>query len=281
MIRTAAGTRAPSDMNHSPCRVTTLGPRTSRYGLCVPVINEGARLHAQLARMRAVAETVDVVIADGGSTDGSVDPDTLRDFGVRAIIATHGSGGLSTQLRHAFSYALDAGYEGVATMDGNNKDDPDAVPLMLRALDFGFDHVQGSRFISGGRAVNTPWVRAAAIRLVHAPAISLAAGRRYTDSTNGCRAYSRRLLLDHRVAPLRPIFQRYELPYYLAVRAAQLGYRVIEVPVTRRYPAGRVPTKIRPLVGHVGILAALWAVWRRRYDPPESAEKRTAPCPSA
>ncbi|MFZ5863959.1 MAG: glycosyltransferase family 2 protein [Nitrospirota bacterium] len=269
-------TAAARNTNRAPANVTGLAPRASRYALCIPVINEGARLHAQLDRMRAVAATVDIVIADGGSTDGSTDPDRLRGFGVRALVTTRERGGLSAQLRSAFAHALDAGYEGIATMDGNNKDDPEAVPLMLRALDFGFDHVQGSRFIRGGRAVNTPWIRLAAIRLLHAPAISLAAGARYTDTTNGCRAYSRRLLLDPRVAPLRQTFQRYELPYYLAVRAAQLGYRVIEVPVTRRYPRHGVPTKIRPVTGHLGILAALWAVWRRRYDPTESTAVRLA-----
>ena len=37
--------------------------------------------------------------------------------------------------------------------------------------------------------------------------------------------------------PLRDIFVGYELHYYLAIRAARLGFRVTETPVTRRYPA--------------------------------------------
>lgn len=259
--------------------VTTLAPRASRYCLCVPVINEGARLHAQLARMHKLADTIDVLIADGGSTDGSVEPGALKPFGVRAVLTTTEPGGLSTQLRFAFAYALDAGYAGIATMDGNNKDDPDSIVRLVRALDRGYDHVQGSRFVPGGLAIATPWVRLAAIRLVHAPLISRAAGLRYTDTTNGCRAYSRRLLLDPRVAPLRPVFRGYELPYYLAVRAPQVGYRVVEVPVTRRYPRGRVPTKIRPILGHVAILRALLAVWRNRYNP-ESSVGGDQPWPS-
>ncbi|HET8761231.1 MAG TPA: glycosyltransferase family 2 protein [Nitrospiria bacterium] len=262
-------------------RVAVLGPRASRYCLCIPVINEGERLHAQLYRMRDIAGSVDVVIADGGSTDGSVALPALREFGVRAVIPKSEPGALSTQLRLAFAYALEAGYDGVATMDGNNKDDPASIPLVLRALDLGYDHVQGSRFVPGGRAVATPWTRLVAIRLLHAPVISLAAGVRYTDTTNGFRGYSRRFLLDPRVAPLRPVFRGYELPYYLAAQAGRLGYRVIEVPVTRRYPPGRVPTKIRPLVGHLEILSALWAVWRGRYAPPISPDERETRWPSA
>jgi hypothetical protein len=106
------------------------------------------------------------------------------------------------------------------------------------------------------------------VKLLHAPLISLAARHRYTDTTNGFRAYSRRLLLDDRVAPFREVFSRYELHYYLAIRAARLGYRVCEVPVTRCYPAGEAaPTKISPLRGNWLILRTLAAACFHRFDP--------------
>ena len=57
----------------------------------------------------------------------------------------------------------------------------------------------------GESSNNTPWERYWAVRLIHAPLISLAAGFHYTDTTNGFRAYSRRLLLDSRVAPFRHV----------------------------------------------------------------------------
>jgi len=77
----------------------------------------------------------------------------------------------------------------------------------------------------------------AGLHVIHAPLISLASGKRHTDTTNGFRAYSRRLLEDPRVAPLRDLFTTYELHYYLAIRVARLGLRVCEIPVARRYPA--------------------------------------------
>ena len=96
------------------------------------------------------------------------------------------------------------------------------------------------------------------------------AGFRYTDTTNGFRAYSRRFLLDERVAPFRDVFTGYELHYYLAIRAAQLGFNVCETPVTRAYPQhGRTPTKIRGVRGNLLILRTLWRACRHRYDPPE------------
>jgi len=62
----------------------------------------------------------------------------------------------------------------------------------MRLVDARYDHIQGSRFIDGGRGINTPLERLIAIRILHAPLISFAARRRHTDSTNGFRAYSAR-----------------------------------------------------------------------------------------
>jgi hypothetical protein len=70
------------------------------------------------------------------------------------------------------------------------------------------------------------------------------------------------------VAPLRDVFLGYELHYYLAIRAARLGFRVIETPVTRRYPStGKTPTKISPVRGNLRVLRTLAASLLGRFDP--------------
>lgn len=245
-----------------------LRPKRTRHCVMIPVINEGEKIRGQLRRMQAL-DLPDVIIVDGGSTDGSVAKEALRELGVTALLVKTGPGKLSAQMRMGFAYALDAGYEGVVTIDGNGKDDPSAIPAFVEALEQGIDHVQGSRFIEGGVAKNTPPLRWLGIRLVHAPLISLSAGTRYTDTTNGFRAYSRRLLEDPRVAPFRDVFSGYELHYYLAIRAARLGYRVKELPVTRVYPSeGPVPTKIKSVRGNLLILRTLLAACLHRFDPP-------------
>ena len=179
----------------------------------IPVINEGPRLHRLLDRMTAlsVSAFADVIIVDGGSTDGSVDEHELRDRGVRALLVKTGPGKLSAQLRCAYAFALDCGYEGIITIDGNDKDDPVSIGKFASALEEGFDFVQASRFVSGGVAENTPLVRTLAIKVLHAPLLSLASGFKWTDTTQGFRAYSRRLLADPRVSPFRDVFRDYEL----------------------------------------------------------------------
>ena len=218
--------------------------------------------------MSILAQQIDIVVADGGSTDGSLDPVFLEKHNVRALLTKTGAGKLSAQMRMAFDYALRQDYEGIVTIDGNNKDNPEAIADFIDALENGYDHIQGSRFIPGGKAINTPISRLLGVRLVHAPLISLSAGLRHTDTTNGFRAYSRRLLLDPRVKPFREIFSGYELHYYLAIRSSRLRFRHIELPVIRRYPAsGKTPTKISPVRGNIRILSTLFKACLGHYDP--------------
>ncbi|NHC15528.1 glycosyltransferase family 2 protein [Motilibacter deserti] len=257
-----AGWQVPSGEIHE------LAPRSSRYAVLIPVINEGERILGQLARLQKLALDVDVLVADGGSTDGSNDPERQRELGVRALLVKRDSGKLSAQLRMGMAYALREGYEGVITVDGNGKDDVSAIPGFVAALDRGAGFVQGSRFIPGGLALNTPPDRKLAITLVHAPLTTLAAGKRYTDTTNGFRGHSRALLLDPRVAPFRAVFDTYELLAYLPIQAARLGYGCTEVPVTRAYPdSGDVPTKIHGRRAELRLLTILARAAAGRYAP--------------
>jgi dolichol-phosphate mannosyltransferase len=244
------------------------GPKACKHALVIPVINEGERIMAQLRRIREAAPQVDVLIADGGSTDGSLEPEFLRQVGVRALLVKRGPGKVGAQLRMAYAWALDQGYDGIITMDGNGKDGVEAIDLFVGKLEQGYDYVQGSRYINGGRAINTPLDRKLAGRLLHAPILSLAGRRWYTDTTNGFRAYSRPYLLDARVNPFRAIFDRYQILFYLTVRAGQLGYRVGHVPVVRSYPANEPPpSKIGGFRGKLEHLREVLDVALGRFNP--------------
>lgn len=251
--------------------VTELAPRRSRYCIGIPVINEGERIRTQLATMQTqgLDGLADIVIADGGSSDGSLEAELLAQRGVRTLLVKTGPGKLSAQLRMFFAYALTEGYEGVVIIDGNNKDGTEAIPAFLEVLDQGWDYVQGSRYIPGGFEENTPLSRKIGVRLIHAPVLSLAAGVRYTDTTNGFRALSSRFLLDPRLRPFRAVFDTYNLHYYLSLMAPRLGYRVRELPVRRMYPkSGPTPSKIKGLRGNWTVLSLLFKTVLGAYAPP-------------
>src|SRR5437660_2626154 len=217
--------------------------------------------------MSPLADVVDIAVVDGGSTDGSIEQ-LLHHPTLRAVAVKKGPGRLGAQLRVGMAWALREGYDGVILIDGNGKDNPEAIPKFVAKLRDGYDHVQGSRYIAGGVAENTPALRHFGVRFIHAPLISLAARHRYTDTTNGFRAYSRRFLTDRRVRPFRNVLSGYEMHYYLAIRAARLGFRVTELPVERRYPAGAVPTKIRGAAANLRLLWTLLRTCAGAFNPP-------------
>lgn len=167
-------------------RAAELEARLSDYCLLIPVINEGARILTELGRAQraGVDKLCDIVICDGGSTDGSMNPETLALYGVNTLLTKTGPGKQGAQLRMGIYFALDRGYKGILTIDGNNKDSIEDVPRFIEKLQAGYDLVQGSRFRSGGHAINTPPIRYAAVRLIHAPLVSLAAHQWFTDTTN-------------------------------------------------------------------------------------------------
>lgn len=248
--------------------VAEFADKAADYCVCVFVINENGKLLKQLAAMREHCDALDVVVADGGSTDGSTSRTELEPRGVNTLLTKTGPGKLGAQMRMAFDWALNRGYRGVVTIDGNGKDGVNALPDFIAKLKDGYDHVQGSRFLKGGVSENLPLSRWLGVKILHAPAIALASRFPYSDTTNGFRAYSSRLLIDPRVAVFRDVFAGYELHYYLAIRAARLGFRVTEIPVARRYPAhGPVPTKISPVRGNLRVLKCLFAACLGRYNP--------------
>ena len=104
-------------------KIYNLAEKKSQYCVCIFVINEGEKIQKQLKKMRSISETIDVIIADGGSTDNSLELKFLKQVNVRTLLIKKDGGKLSSQMRIAFAYAFQEGYQGIITIDGNNKDD--------------------------------------------------------------------------------------------------------------------------------------------------------------
>jgi len=244
--------------------------RQHQYCIVIPVLNESNRIRNMLDRMMVqnIMNIADIIIMDAGSTDGSLNLGMLKDNGVQCLMVKTGPGRLSSQLRCAYAFALDQGYTGIVTIDGNDKDDPEAIPRFIDALKDGLDFVQASRFIPGGVGENTPKCRDFAIRWIHVPLLGLFSGFHWTDTTQGFRAYSRKMLIDPNISVFRDVFISYELLAYLSYRAPKLGYRCIELPTIRRYPVtGLIPTKISRIKGNLSVLKTLFCACLGGYNP--------------
>lgn len=244
--------------------------KQKNYAVLIPIINEGERIHKELKRAKNynISEYADIVICDGGSTDGCTDEIILRKLEVNTLLVKKDAGKQGAQLRMGIWWALQRGYKGIITIDGNNKDSIEDIPKFIDKLQQGYGFIQGSRFVKGGKAINTPFIRLISVKLIHAPIISLTARQRFTDTTNAYRAYSVEYLQDERVQPLRDIFMTYELLAYLSVRATQLEYKACEIPVTRAYPkTGKTPTKISFFKGNSELLKILFKNLFGGYNP--------------
>lgn len=243
--------------------------KKNKYAVLIPIINEGENIKNELnkAKKKNISNYADIIICDGGSTDNSTEDNLLKELQVNTLLIKKDIGKQGAQLRMGLWWALERGYEGIVTIDGNDKDSIEDVKEFIKKLEEGYDFVQGSRFIKGGKAVNTPLIRHIALRILHAPIISLTAKKWYTDTTNNFRAYSKKYLTHEKVKPLRDIFMTYELLAYLSVRADQLNMKTCEIPVTRAYPKkGKTRTKISFFKGNFDLLKILFLNLFGKYN---------------
>jgi dolichol-phosphate mannosyltransferase len=197
-----------------------------------PLFNERHAIGGLVGRVPPViAETI---VVDDGSDDGG--PDLAREAGAR-VITQDRRRGVGAAIRTGIKAARANGHGAVVVLAANGKDDPAEAPRLIDELRGGYDYVQGSRFQRDGASVNLPLGRDVMIR-GYSFLFRVLSGFPATDVTNGFRAYRLSLLDDPRIRIDQPWLDRYELEYYLQWKAITLGYRVIEVGVSKTYPKG-------------------------------------------
>jgi dolichol-phosphate mannosyltransferase len=201
----------------------------------VGAYNEERTIEEILARFEP--GVVDEVVAiDDGATDGT--PEIIARLGV-SCIRHETNQGVGAGIKSAYRYAQAHGHDVLVLVAGNGKDDPREIPhLLAPILEGDYDYVQGSRYLPGGSSPNQPLQRTILVRLL-ALAYRLLTGFPSTDPSNGFRAYKLSLLDDERINVWQDWLNGYELEHYLNYLVLKLGYRVVEVPVSKTYPAER------------------------------------------
>ena len=226
-----------------------------KISVYILAFNEEAKIGKVVTRMPR--QFVDeVVVVDDGSTDCSAD--VARSFDAR-VISMGETLGVGAALQTGYKYAISQGYDVTVTVAGNNKDAPEEIPLLLDPIsEDRADFVQGSRFLKRDASFGAmPAYRQIATRL-HPLLFSLVARRRVSESTNGFRAVRTCILADSRLDLSQTWLRQYELEPYLYLRSIQLGYRIVEVPVTKVYPPKNLgQTKMKPIAGWWSIVRPL------------------------
>jgi glycosyltransferase involved in cell wall biosynthesis len=196
----------------------------------MPCLNEVETLEASIARaregIRQAGLTGEVVIADNGSTDGSLD--IARAAGVRLVHVRER--GYGNAYRAGFAAA-----RGRLVVMGDSDDTYDFSKLdeLIAPLAHGADMVLGSRLRGAINPGAMPWLH----RYIGNPALSamlnLFYRTRISDTHSGFRAFDRQALLD---LGLRT--SGMEFASEMLIVAARAGWRLAEVPITYHARAG-------------------------------------------
>jgi dolichol-phosphate mannosyltransferase len=197
----------------------------------IPTYNELESLPKTLTRLREAVPSVDVLIADDNSPDGTgelADQFAAADPQVK-VLHRKGKEGLGAAYIAGFNWGLEAGYDVLVEMDADGSHQPEQLPLLLDAVEQGADLVLGSRWVPGGKVVNWP---------LHRKLISrggslysrILLGVRYRDITGGYRAFRRETLEQIDLTKVDSVGYGFQVD--MLWRAAQLGLKIVEVPIT-------------------------------------------------
>jgi dolichol-phosphate mannosyltransferase len=203
----------------------------------IPVYREIGKIGTVIKRFtpESVDEVCLVVDDPDESILGEIDESRRRTQVPITIIKNPTRNGIGFAIKKGYRYALSQGFDVIVVMAGNGKDDPREIPRLTEPISKnGFDYVQGSRFLPGGRGEKTPFLRGIFTRLF--PVVwTFLTGVRCTEVTNGFRAYRASILEDPDIHVWQDWLNGYELEYYLHGKGLTLGYKFTERPVSKIY----------------------------------------------
>ena len=228
--------------------------------IVTPTYNERDNLAEFVAAVRAAAPSVDLLVVDDASPDGT---GALGDALAAAdphvgVLHRAGKLGLGTAYVDGFRHAIARGYDVVFEMDADLSHDPAYIPRFLEAVAAGADVVLGSRNVPGGGVEGWGLGRHVLSKggSLYARAI-LGVGVR--DLTTGFKAYTRRALEEIDLGTVRS--NGYSFQIETTYRALRKGLRVVEVPIVfvdRRAGRSKMSRRI--------FAEAITEVWRLRAD---------------
>ena len=219
----------------------------------MPTYNERASLETTVLAVLEQAPTVDILVVDDGSPDGTgLIADGLAKQNVRVhVLHRSEKAGLGAAYLAGFSWGFDKGYETLVEMDADGSHRPEDLPKLLAHANEA-DLVIGSRWVDGGAVLNWPWYRRA-ISKGGTRYADFMLGSKIKDMTAGFRAFDAVFL---KTLDLAGVASRgYAFQVEMAWRTQRAGGRVIEVPIVfveRVEGVSKMTTAI--------VLEALWLV---------------------
>ncbi len=207
--------------------------RPSDCLVIIPTYNERENIRAILAAVLRLPRTMDVLVIDDNSPDGT--REIVREVQAEVpgrvhMIERAGKLGLGTAYIEGFKWALDhPQYAYIFEMDADFSHNPADLMRLLEACDDrGADIAVGSRYVSGVNVVNWPMGRVM-MSYYASKYVRMITGMPVHDTTAGFVCYTRRVL---QALPLDDIrFKGYAFQIEMKFTSHKYGFRIDEVPI--------------------------------------------------
>jgi glycosyltransferase involved in cell wall biosynthesis len=191
-------------------------PGRARVSVVVPTLNEARNVVHVLPR---IPDWVDeVVLVDGGSTDGTVE--AARSVWPEVRVVREERPGKGIALQSGWTAAKG---DIVVTIDADGSTDPAEIPAFIGPLLAGADMVKGSRFVHGAGSDDIDLLRRLGNRAL-TRLVRLLYGGRYTDLCYGYNAFWR-----HHIPVFEARADGFEIETLMNVRALLHDLKVVEV----------------------------------------------------
>jgi glycosyltransferase involved in cell wall biosynthesis len=240
----------------------------TRVVAVVPAFEEEAAIGAVVAEITAFDPSIDVVVVDDGSSDGT---GAAAAAAGATIVRLPFNLGIGAAVQTGFRWALERDYDLAVRLDGDGQHDPAELPKLLAPIERDeADVVTGSRFREDEDGYRPPLGRRVGITWF-ARLVSLLSGQRVTDTTSGFQALNRSGI---------ELFARDYPSDYPEVEATVLllkhRLRLAEVPVRmreREHGSSSI-TFVRSVYYAIKVTLALFVAMGRRYAVPSEGVER-------
>lgn len=198
----------------------------------IPTYNEVENIQDIIKAILALSVSIDILIIDDNSPDGTADIVRKLQSGNSAIhiLIRDKKEGLGPAYVHGFEWALNRGYTYVFEMDADFSHPPSALPPMLELLQQEkADLVIGSRYKNGIRVRNWPISRIV-LSVGASLYVKLITGLPVADPTAGFVGYHSKVLRTLDLKAIR--FKGYAFQIALKFWAWKEDFRIAEFPIT-------------------------------------------------
>lgn len=176
----------------------------------------------------------EILVQDDGSHDGTIRVATeMSERYAKVTVVENGSNlGYGGTLKKAHAYLTDRGYDGYAMLHGDLQYDPEDLSKILRPIISGHaDIVLGSRMSKGSCNTGMPRYKRLGNRFLTRQ-MNRSLRLNLTDYHTGSVAVNCRSLAEIAYDTLG---DGHELTAQLLIQAAQVGLRIVEIPVRSNY----------------------------------------------